>query len=275
MAFWFAKSRRKDARVVILGVALDETACYIPGTRFGPDRIRACAETVESYSPFFKYNLTCLNIFDDGNIELEGLPGIETKLKSITQKIQDWINNQAKPLLIGGEHTLTLGAVHAVLKHYPDLVVLQLDAHADMRDMGERGGKITHDTVMRRIVDILKPNSLIQVGLRSFAEEEIEAKGIQRFKIDEPRSIIKAINNRPIWLTFDLDLLDPSIMPAVGTPEPNGATYKQVIDLLLALKGENIVGADLVEFNPLAADFVAPCVLAANLVRELCCLMSF
>jgi agmatinase len=248
----------------------------MPGTRFGPDRIRACSETVEAYSPYFQKDLTGISIYDTGNIELEGVYDMESKLESIKKVTRGWMGDGARPLLIGGEHTLTYGAVRAAREIHPDLAVLQLDAHADMRDMGETGSRFSHDTVMRRVSEVIKSNSLIQVGIRSFIKEEDEAPGVHRFRIDEIDSIRKrlegGVTGRGIWLTFDLDVLDPAIMPAVGTPEPNGASYQQVIDLLLALKGLNFVGADLVEFNPLAADFIAPCVTAANLVRELCCL---
>ncbi len=273
MAFWFAKSTSSNAQIVLLGVPLDATVTFMPGTRFGPDRIRACCETVEAYSPYFQKDLTDISIYDTGNIELEGVYDMESKLESIKKVTRGWIEDGARPLLIGGEHTLTYGAVRAAREIHPDLAVLQLDAHADMRDMGETGSRYSHDTVMRRVSEVIKPNSLVQVGIRSFAKEEGEVPGVQRFRITEIDSIGKQLEGRPVWLTFDLDVLDPSIMPAVGTPEPNGASYQQVIDLLLALKGFNFVGADLVEFNPLAADFIAPCVTAANLVREICCLL--
>lgn len=276
MAFWFAKSSSKDAQIVLLGVPLDATVTFMPGTRFGPDRIRACCETVESYSPYFQKDLTDISIYDTGNIELEGVYDMESKLESIKKVTRGWMGDGARPLLIGGEHTLTYGAVRAAREIHPDLAVLQLDAHADMRDMGETGSRFSHDTVIRRVSEVIKPNSLIQVGIRSFAKKELPVTHL--FKITEIAEIRthleEGVTGRPVWLTFDLDVLDPAIMPAVGTPEPNGASYQQVIDLFLGLKGLDFIGADLVEFNPLAADFPAPCVVAANLARELCCLLS-
>jgi len=278
MAFWFADADYQHARIVILGVPLDETATFLPGTRFGPERIRACAETVEAYSPYFKQNLADFSITGQGDLNLEGLPSMKDKLGKIRERVAAYLEDRKKPLLIGGEHTLTFGAVQAALGLHPDLTVLQLDAHADMRDVGEGGSSLSHDTVMRRVKEILKPDSLIQVGLRSFVKEEVEVPGVYRFRIDEIDSIRKGlegcVTGRPVWLSFDLDLLNPSIMPAVGCPEPNGASYQQVIELLLGLKGLNFVGADVVEFNPLAADFIAPAVTAANLVREICCLLA-
>jgi len=274
VAFWFAKSTSSNAQIVLLGVPLDATVTFMPGTRFGPDRIRACCETVEAYSPYFQKDLTDISIYDTGNIELEGVYDMESKLESVKKVTRGWMGDGARPLLIGGEQTLTYGAGPAAREIHPDLAVLQLDAHADMRDMGETGSRFSHDTVMRRVSEVIKPKSLIQIGIRSFIKEEGEAPGVHRFRITEIDSIRKQLEGRPVWLTFDLDVLDPSIMPAVGTPEPNGASYQQVIDLLLGLKGLNFVGADLVEFNPMAADFIAPCVTAANLVRELCCLLA-
>lgn len=346
MSFWYAKSDIKDAQIVLLGVPLEQTTTGIPGTRFGPDRIRAYSENVESYSPYLKSNLTDIPIADTGNLEFDYLPSIEAKLNLISQQIATYIDS--KPLLIGGEHTLTLGAAQAMIHKYPDLGLLQLDAHADLRDVGESGSRTAHDTVMRRASELLKPNSLIQMGIRSFAEEELEhimsgsprayeaiwdekkvgqkqdksgtktgqkhdksvskegqkrdksshwkwhgpklirleassfgrretgASGECHYPDEHERSEIDIWEekNRPIWLSLDLDVLDPSIMPAVGTPEPGGMSYRELLDLLLGFRGLNIVGADIVEFNPLAADFAAPAVVAANLVREICCLLS-
>lgn len=279
MAIWFAKGKSSNAQIVLLGVPLDTTVTFVPGTRFGPERIRACAEAVESYSPYFQNDLTDYSIYDAGNLDLEGLSTMEEKLERIKETVSGYLKVGPKPLLIGGEHTITFPAVQAGLEKHPDLAVLQLDAHADMRDCGEVGGKFAHGTVMRRVLEILKPNSLILCGIRVLCGIRTPAKGISEVKetvivgIEEIKRIKDYLADRPVWLTFDLDVLDPSIMPAVGTPEPNGATYQQVIDLLTALKGLKFVGADLVEFNPLAADFPAPCVLAANLVREICCLI--
>lgn len=274
MAFWFAKSDSHNAQVVLLGVPLDATVTFVPGTRFGPTQIRTCAESIETYSPYFKQDLGKLRIYDTGDIELEGIFDMEARLESIRKVTLGWMKDGAKPFLIGGEHTLTLAAVQAALELHPNLAVLQLDAHADMRDVGETGSKFSHDTVMRRVIETVKGKSLIQVGLRSYAKEEVDVPGALRFRIDETEAIRETVKDRPTWLTFDLDVLDPSIMPAVGTPEPNGATYQQVIDLLLEIRGVNFAGADLVEFNPFAADFPAPGVVAANLVREIILLIS-
>jgi agmatinase len=273
MAIWFAKGKSSNAQIVLLGIPLDTTVTFFPGTRFGPERIRACAEAVESYSPYFKQDLTEAKIYDTGDIELEGIFAMKAKLESIRKVTFGWMKDGSKPFLIGGEHTLTLAAVQAGLELYPDLAVLQLDSHADMRDTGETGSKLSHDTVMRRILELLRRDSLIQVGVRSFAKEELGVAGTNIFKITEREAVRRMLADRPVWLTVDLDVLDPSIMPATGSPEPNGATYQELIDMLVSLKGVKFVGADLVEFNPLAADFPAPCVLAANLVREICCLL--
>lgn len=276
MAFWFAKASSKDARIVILGVPLDETATFMHGTHLGPSRIKDCAETVESYSPYFKKDLADLKIADAGNMDLKEAGSISSKLALVKDAVGSLLEKGQKPILLGGEHTLTLAAIQAGVEKYSDLAVLHLDAHADMRDTGEGGSRFAHDTVMRRAVEILQSKSLIQVGLRSFAKEELPVTHL--FKITEIAEIRThlegGVTGRPVWLTFDMDVLDPSIMPAVGTPEPNGVSYQQVTNLFLGLKGLDFIGADLVEFNPLAADFPAPCVVAANLARELCCLLS-
>jgi agmatinase len=143
-----------------------------------------------------------------------------------------------------------------------------------LRDVGESGSGIAHDTVIKRIADILKPDSVIQTGIRSMSRDETSLSELMTMAIGDINGIRKKLGARPVYLTLDLDVLDPSIMPAVGTPEPMGASYREVIDLLLGLRDLNIVGADIVEYNPLAADFAAPAVIAANLVRELILLLT-
>lgn len=274
MAFWFARGGLPPSRVTILGVPMEQTTTGVPGTRLGPDRIRQFSENVESYSPYFKKDLTDYQISDAGNLEFDYLPTIEEKLDLIGERTTDYLKQESKILLIGGEHTLTLGAVRAMVSKYPDLAVLQLDAHADLREIGESGSLTAHDTVMRRAKELLRPDSLVQTGIRSMAREEAALSESMTLDIGDVEGIRKRLGKRPVWLTLDLDVLDPSVMPAVGTPEPMGATYRQVIDLLIGLKDIDFVGADIVEFNPLAADFAAPAVVAANLVREVCCLMA-
>lgn len=273
MAFWYARGNLPHAGVMILAVPLEQTTTGIPGTRLGPDRIRQFSENAESYSPYFKKDLADCSISDAGNLEFDYLPTINEKLALIQKKVSDCLTQKAKPLLVGGEHTLTLAAVRAMISKYPDLALLQLDAHADLRDIGESGSKTAHDTVIKRVSEILKPDSIIQTGIRCMSREESALSEALTMDITDIEGIRKKLAKRPVWLTLDLDILDPSIMPAVGTPEPMGASYREVIDLLVGLKGINFVGADIVEFNPLAADFAAPAVTAANLVREACCLL--
>jgi agmatinase len=274
MAFWSARGDLPHSRVVILGVPLEQTTTGVPGTRLGPDRIRQFSENVESYSPYFKKDLADYSISDAGNIEFDYLPTIEEKLELLLERISGYLKQKTKPLLVGGEHTLALGAVRAMVAKYPDLAVLQLDAHADLRDIGESGSLTAHDTVMRRALELLKPDSLVQAGIRSMTRDEAALSQSMTMDMRDVDGIRKRLGKRPVWLTFDLDVLDPSIMPAVGTPEPMGASYKELIDLLVGLNELNFVGADIVEFNPLAADFAAPAITAANLVREVCCLLA-
>ncbi len=274
MAFWYARGGLPPARVTILGVPLEQTTTGVPGTRLGPDRIRQFSENVESYSPYFRKDLADYSVSDAGNLEFDYLPTIEEKLDLIGERITDNLKQKSKVLIVGGEHTLTLGAVRAMVSRYHDLAILQLDAHADLREIGESGSLTAHDTVMRRAKELLRPDSLVQTGIRSMARDEAALSESMTMNMADVEGIRKRLGKRPVWLTLDLDVLDPSVMPAVGTPEPMGANYREVIELLVGLNELNFVGADIVEFNPLAADFAAPAIVAANLVREVCCLLA-
>jgi len=184
-----------------------------------------------------------------------------------------------RPILLGGEHTITAGAVKSLIRFYPDLVVLQLDAHTDFRDeyLGE---KVCHATVMRRVSEILGPDRLVRLGIRSGTREELAGTGLElplgfQGGMRDIEAAAKAIpDGAPLYVTVDLDVFDPSLVPGVGNPEPEGLTYREFIQLARALIWKKIVGFDVVELAPHYDPTGVSAVVAASAVREMLLCMS-
>ena len=242
-----AISDYNEAKIVMLGMPYDCTCSNRAGTRFGPQAARLESIGIETYSPYFKTDMEDLKFFDTGDLEYPF--GNAQKALDITESNVDCIYNDNKKLLgIGGEHLITLASVKSVLKKYPDLAVIQFDAHTDLRSQ-YLGETLTHSGVMYQIAQLTGYDNIAQIGLRSGEKEE--------FKIVEKYSTLKnnpseldKFKNKPIFLTIDLDVLDPSLMSGVGTPEAGGLTYKELMNWLLYLKDFNIVGADIMELAP-------------------------
>jgi agmatinase len=260
-----------SAALVILGIPLDCTVSFRPGTRFGPQEIRLQSEGLETYSPYLDRDLIDYVYCDVGNIILP--PG---QLKECFRRIQVVINSLLKegkfPLFLGGEHLITLPAVEAVARLYPDLTVLQFDAHADLRDV-YLGDNFSHATVMRRITEIIGGKNLFQFGIRSGTKEEFifaqKETNFFPFEVKEPfKKVNSSLRGRPVYITLDIDVCDPAYAPGVGTPEPGGCTPQELIQALHLMGAQQVVGMDLVEINPLSDPTARTAALGAKLVRE-------
>ena len=265
MQLYYANSKLADAQVVVLGLPYDRTSSFIPGSRFGPQYIRQCAENIEDYSPYQDKNLSDLRICDLGDIQFHG----EDWLGQIEDEVSKITEGTKLPLFLGGEHTITPPVVRALMKKYPGLTLIQFDAHCDLRDeyLGEKN---CHATAMRRSIDALGTDHVYQFGIRSGTREEFEAgKNLYRFEVLKPLSEIINKIEEPIYVSIDIDVLDPSAMPAVSTPEPGGIAFRELIDSLMLLGEKNIIGADIVEYNPLAAPPYASGSTVAEVLREL------
>lgn len=269
MKLYYANSNIAEADVVVLGLPYDRTSSFLPGSRFGPQYIRQCADNIEYYSPYQDRSLLHLKICDLGNMEFSSedwLSQIETKVRSIYDKTK-------KMILLGGEHTITPAIVRAMKKAYRDFSLIQFDAHCDLRDeyMGEKN---CHATAMRRAIDILGADRVYQFGVRSGTGEEFASgKHLYKYSVYKPLSEVINEIKEPIYISIDVDVLDPGVLPAVSTPEPGGITYRELIDALLLLKGKEIAGADIVEYNPLAASPWPSGSTVAELLRELILVM--
>lgn len=241
-----------DSDIIVFGAPMDTTTSYRPGTRMGPAAIRMESNGMETYSPYQGRDLEELRIHDAGELELA--PGNAGKSLQLIQDMTDSILKAGKkPLMLGGEHLVTLGAVESVLKHYLEVHIIHFDAHADLREdyMKE---KLSHACVMRRIWELLGDGRIHQFGIRSGTRDEFtfarEHCDFHPFSAGGIETTVQQLQGKPVYLTIDLDVLDPSIFPGTGTPEPGGLTFKEFTHALAHLQGLDIVGADLVEYAP-------------------------
>jgi len=268
MALYFATAGFKEAEVCVLGAGLDRTVSFSPGTRFGPEQIRVAMETIESYSPYHNRDLAGVRVCDLGDLHLTH-ESIEETLGQIERKAGEVLDAGKKLVVLGGEHTITVPIVTALKNFYSGLRVVQFDAHADLRDryLGER---YSHATAMRRVMELVGAGRLFQLGIRSFApEERWFNRNLHPFEILKFIPALKQkIGRAPAYLTIDIDVLDCGSMAAVGTPEPGGVSYRELLQALVELRTVNWVGADIVEFNPAAAPQPAYGCVAAGLLRE-------
>lgn len=268
MALYYATAPFAAADVVFLGVPLDRTSSFVPGCRFGPAFVRIGADNIESYSPYQHRDVSSVRVHDAGDVELS-YTSPAAPLDAIANRLRPILAAGKKFLAFGGEHTITYATVSTVVEKFPDLCVIQFDAHSDLREefLGE---KVCHATAMRRVLDFISRSRLFQLGIRSFADAtEMSVEGMYPFSVEEFIPEVRAkVLDRPVYITIDIDVLDPSAMPDVQTPEPGGSSYRQLACALAALSGLHIVGVDIVEFCPRGNQPSLGAATAASLVRE-------
>lgn len=260
----------KKAKTVIFGAPFDSTTSFRPGTRFGCSAIRAESFGIETYSPYQDKDLLDYDIFDAGDPEL-CIGSVETALSQIEKIADEILADGKRPVMLGGEHSVTLGAVRAVYKKYKDLYIIQFDAHADLRD-DYLGVRNSHACVMRRCHDILGDGKIYQFGIRSGEREEFRFAEkhtvMHRFDVDGVESILGELKGKKVYLTIDMDVLDPSAFPGTGTPEAGGVTFKELLGAVLKLKDLDIVGADINELSPHYDQSGVSTATACKLLRE-------
>lgn len=270
--FLGAHGTEVDPEILVIGIPFDGTASFRPGARFGPDSVRVWSNVLETYSPAFDNDLRDLQFADMGNLVFPAAGW--RKVSDTMQKVLgEVLSRGSKPILIGGEHIITLPAVEECLKVYPDLVVVQMDAHLDLRDEYE-GARFSHATVMRRILEKVDAGGLIQFGVRSGTREEWALSETGKTIVQKPDSLTDAVGERPVYLTVDLDVLDPSVMPETGTPEPGGLSFIDLHEAMLFLRGLNIVGGDVVEYCPSPEGGGPSGAVAAKVIREMIFLIA-
>jgi len=269
MKLEYANHEFKEAKLCVLGAGYDRTSSFIPGTRLGPEYIRLCTTNIEWFSPYQDRSAGETKLCDLGDLEF----ATAQPLKEIERAVRRIYEHSKRVILLGGEHTITFPAVRAIESLKGHFSIIHFDAHADLR-IELRGEPLSHACAIRRVSEVVGIKNIHQFGIRSGTVEEFAFhKNLHRFEVFKPLKKVLPRIKDPVYLTIDVDVLDPGAMPCVGTPEPGGISFRELIDSLLLLKGRKILGADIVEYNPLAAPPWASGSLAAVLLRELVLLM--
>lgn len=268
-------SNYEESAIVLFGAPFDSTTSYRPGARFGSSAIRHESYGLETYSPYQKLDLTDFHTFDCGDLEL-CFGSAEKALADIEERAEQILSDGKLPVLLGGEHLVTLGAVRAAAKRYPGLHIIQFDAHADLRDE-YLGAGLSHAAVMRRCYDILGDGRIHQFCIRSGEQSEFafadNHTDMHLFDFQGLKVLAEELagEGAPVYLTIDLDCLDPSVFPGTGTPEAGGVSFVQLLDAILTLSRANvrIVGADLNELAPMLDASGVSTAVACKVLREL------
>lgn len=267
----------ENADIVLFGAGYDGTTSFRAGTRFAPSAIRNESFGIETYSPYQDKDMTDYSYFDSGDLELPfGSP--EKVLDYIQQRSETILNDRKIPFMIGGEHLVTLGQVRAVSKKYNDLYIIHFDAHADLRD-DYLGQKLSHACVLRRCHEIVGDGHIFQFGIRSGDRDEFKFAEkhtyMNKFNLDTLEETVNNLKEKNVYLTVDLDVLDPSIFAGTGTPEAGGVTFDELRKALtLVCSKLNIVACDVNELSPPYDQSGVSTAVACKIIREILLAMS-
>jgi agmatinase len=243
----------EQAGIVLFGAPFDGTTSYRPGTRFGCSAMRQESFGLESYSPYQDKDLADGGVFDAGDLEL-CFGDTERALGEIEACVQKILGDGKLPFLLGGEHLVTLGTFRGVVQKFSDVSILHFDAHADLRDE-YLGVSLSHACVMRRCWELIGDGRIFQYGIRSGDREEFcwgkEHVETRCFDLGGLSERIEALKGKPVYVTVDLDVLDPSVFPGTGTPEPGGVSFEELrVAVTAVCSGLNVVGCDVNELSP-------------------------
>jgi agmatinase len=262
-----------EADIVLFGAPFDSTTSFRPGARFGSAAMRHESFGLETYSPYQDKDLTDCRIFDSGDLEL-CFGSTESALRDISARAEEILSAGKLPVLLGGEHLVTLGSVRAVFQRHPALHILHFDAHADLRD-DYLGAHLSHACVLRRCHELVGDGRIHQFCIRSgdreefaFAREHTDLhpfgfQGLEELTEDLARS------GAPVYFTIDLDCLDPAAFPGTGTPEAGGVTFHQLLEAIRLVCRTNVVGADVNELAPMLDPSGVSTATACKVLREL------
>lgn len=262
----------EDAGIVLVGVPMDFTCSFRPGTRFGPQKIREVSIGIEEYSIYMDSGLDDASFYDCGDLDLP-IGNVEKSLKMIGDSAKEIVSDGKFPLFIGGEHLISVPVIKALYEKYGDeLVVIQFDAHADLRE-GYLGCPNSHASAIRRLIDFMPGKNIYQFGIRSGTREEFEfAKehtNLYKFDVLEPLlDILPELEGRPLYLTLDIDVADPAYINGTGTPEPGGINSRELLKAVHAFKNLNLIGFDIVEVSPVYDTSDRTAVFASKIIRD-------
>ena len=271
VSFLAAKEKYDNSDIVIFGCPLDTSSSFRPGTRFGPDAIRSASEGLETYSPILDLDLEQINFSDIGNLSI-GQGNSELAISEIYKKVKTIYADNKIPLALGGEHLITVGLVNAAKDFYPNIHVIHLDAHADLRSTYE-GTNFSHACVMSIVVEQIGASNVSHFGIRSGTSSEWaklkENKNLFQLDVKTMSNLISELVDVPIYLTLDLDLLNPSELCGTGCPEPGGINSTELNEIFTVFNRLNLVGLDVVELSPMLDQSGLSSIVAAKVVREL------
>ncbi|MEC0983538.1 agmatinase [Bacillus safensis] len=265
----------EDAKVILYGMPMDWTVSYRPGSRFGPNRIREVSIGLEEYSPYLDRELHEVPFFDAGDIPLP-FGNAQKSLDLIEEYVDSILEKGKFPLGMGGEHLVSWPVFRAMYKKYPDLAIIHMDAHTDLREEYE-GEPLSHSTPIRKVAGLIGPENVFSFGIRSGMKEEFEwakkaGMHISKFEVLEPlKQVLPKLKGRPVYVTIDIDVLDPAHAPGTGTVDAGGITSKELLASIHAIAGSDVqvVGADLVEVAPVYDHSDQTANTASKLLREM------
>jgi len=265
----------EESEAVIYGMPMDWTVSYRPGSRFGPARIREVSIGLEEYSPYLDRELEEVKYFDAGDIPLP-FGNAERSIQIIEEFVDNLLEHDKFPLGMGGEHLVTWPVIKAMYKKYPNLAVIHMDAHTDLR-VDYEGEPLSHATPIRKAAELIGPENIFSFGIRSGMKEEFEwAKEvglhISKFEVLEPlKEVLPKLSGRPVYITIDIDVLDPAHAPGTGTVDAGGITSKELLAAIheIARSDIHVVGADLVEVAPVYDHSEQTANTASKLIREM------
>ncbi|GAK43317.1 agmatinase [Paenibacillus sp. TCA20] len=264
----------ENAKAVIYGMPMDYTVSFRPGSRFGPAHIRQASVGLEEYSPYLDRSIVDLKYFDAGDLLLPfGNAG--RSLDIIREYVEGLLADGKIPVGLGGEHLVTWPVLEAMYKKYPDLAIIHIDAHADLREQYE-GEPLSHSTPIRKAAELMGGKNIYQFGIRSGSREEFayarENINFYPFEVAAPmKEALPSMGSRPVYVTIDIDVLDPSAAPGTGTAEAGGITSKELLEAVhaIARSSVNVVGFDVVEVAPIYDPTQQTPIVASKLIREM------
>jgi agmatinase len=269
--FMGSASSYEEADTVIVGIPMDFTVSFRPGTRLGPQAVRNVSHGLEEYSVYADKDLADYSFYDwgDVNLPMGNVPASLDRIGEVTARV---LADGKFPVMIGGEHLVTYPIIREMVKKYPDLAVVHFDAHADLRQdyLGEVN---SHATVMRKVCELVGGKNLYQFGIRSGTRDEFrfarENTNIFVGKVLKPlRQVLPRLAGKPVYVSLDIDVVDPAFAPGTGTVEPGGCTSREIIEAVLLLGQLQVVGFDIVEVSPVFDQSERTALLAAKLIRE-------
>ena len=267
------ESSFEEASIVLYGAPFDSTTSFRPGARFGPSAMRHESFGLETYSPYQDKDLIDISVFDSGDLEL-CFGSSEIALSDIQKRAEEILKAGKFPLLLGGEHLVTLGAVRAAAEKYPDLHIIHFDAHADLRD-DYLGAKLSHACVLRRCHEIVGDGHIHQFCIRSGEREEFQFASrhtdFHPFTFEGLGETVRELKEKqvPVYFTIDLDCMDPSVFPGTGTPEAGGVSFLELLKAIRTVSQANLVGADVNELAPMLDASGVSTATACKVLREL------